>query len=230
MTADLLVRCWSWAGRAGVAGADSQLAQRFQHVGHGTAFAFPPGPAMGERWIRIGADTLIGPGVVLSAGMWPGEPFVPPAGWALRIGDRCNLGRGMAVVGRAGIDIGDDVTFGPSVYVTDHNHAYTEPDVPISRQWVVEDPVSIGAGSWIGAGAMILPGARLGRHVAVAAHSVVRGVVPDRCVVAGAPAVVVRRWDSATGRWEPPRRGRSDEAASGPPAGWYDEVARRSPG
>jgi len=183
---------------------------------------------MGERWIRIGADTLLGPGVVLSAGMWPDEPLDPPAGWAVRIGDRCNIGRHTALVGRVGIDVGDDVTLGPAVYVTDHNHDYSEPDLPISRQWVVENRVTIGAGSWVGTGAVILPGTQLGRQVAVAASSVVRGVVPDRCVVAGAPAVVVRRWDELAGGWDPPLAGAQAAAADHAPRGWYDHVT--SPG
>jgi len=39
-----------------------------------------------------------------------------------------------------------------------------------------------------------LPGACIGRNVVVAAGSVVRGTVPDRCVVAGVPARVVRQY------------------------------------
>lgn len=228
IVADALVGGWRLAGRFGVTGVESRLASSFQSVGPGTAFGFPPGSTMGERWIRIGSDTMIGPDVVLSAGMWPGEPFVPDRGWAIRIGDRCNVGRSCALVGRVGIDIGDDVTFAPGVYVTDHNHDYAEPDLPIAVQWVVEAPVEIGAGCWIGTGAVLLPGTRLGRNVAVAAGSVVRGPMPDRCVIAGAPARVVRRWDADQGAWDPPiPEGRGVDAADAPP-GWYQAVAHRS--
>ena len=61
-------------------------------------------------------------------------------------------------------------------------------------QMAPERPVSIGSGSWLGHGAVVLPGARVGRHVVVAAGSVVRGEVPDNCVVAGNPARVIRRY------------------------------------
>jgi len=40
----------------------------------------------------------------------------------------------------------------------------------------------------------VLPGACIGRNVVVAAGSVVRGTVPDRCVVAGVPARIVRQY------------------------------------
>ena len=54
--------------------------------------------------------------------------------------------------------------------------------------------MAVGSGSWLGANVVILPGAVLGQHVVVAAGAVVRGVFPDRCVVAGVPARMVRRW------------------------------------
>lgn len=226
MLADGVGGAWRWLERAGVAGPRSRHARRFQHVGDGTAFGFPQGSTMGERWIRIGADNLIAAGVVITAGMWPDEPFVPPDGWAVRIGDRNTIGRGCSFVGRVGIDVGDDVTFAPNVYVTDHNHEYAEPDVPIARQWVVEAPVTIGSGSWLGTGAVVLPGATIGAHVAVAAGSVVRGDVPDRCVIAGSPAKVIRRWDPETERWEPPLpAGRGRDSADAPP-GWYETPNR----
>jgi serine acetyltransferase len=66
-------------------------------------------------------------------------------------------------------------------------------------------PVEIGSGSWLGAGVVILPGARLGRNVVVAAGAVVRGEVPDHAVVAGAPARIIRRWAPEDG-WQPPLR------------------------
>src|SRR6202022_2422602 len=94
-------------------------------------------------------------------------------------------------------------TMGPNVYITDHNHTYVDTEVPIARQWPAEDPVSIGAGTWLGAGVIVLPGAHLGRHVVVAAGSVVRGAIPDLAVVAGAPARVVRRHVDGDG-WVPP--------------------------
>jgi acetyltransferase-like isoleucine patch superfamily enzyme len=215
--ADALFGGWRWASRWGTLGAGTRHARRFQAVGPGSAFAIPPGPTLGERWISIGDESMIGAGVALSAGMWPDEPLEPPNEWIVRIGDRCNLGRGSAVAGRVAIDIGDDVTTGPNVYVTDHNHRYADPEVPIARQWVDADPVRIGPGCWLGAGAVVLPGSTLGRNVVVAAGSVVRGDVPDNAVVAGVPGRVVRR-RTADGQWDPPLEAATD--ADAPPPGW----------
>ncbi len=192
--ADGLFRAWQWASRISTLGPDTIVGRRFGAMGVGSALAFPPGPTFGERWVRIGDGTLIGPGTSIAVGMVADEPGLDPAdGWVVRIGDRCNIGRGSSIVGRHRIDIGDDVTTGPHVYVTDHNHRYDDPDIPIARQWVTEAAVRIGDGCWLGAGAVVLPGTTLGRNVVVAAGSVVRGDVPDRCVVAGVPGEVVRR-------------------------------------
>jgi acetyltransferase-like isoleucine patch superfamily enzyme len=91
----------------------------------------------------------------------------------------------------------------PYVYITDQNHSYTDTEIPIGRQWPVNAAVSIGAGSWLGTGAVILPGSVIGRNVVVAAGSVVRGKVPDLCVVAGAPARIVREYVPGAG-WSRP--------------------------
>ncbi len=93
---------------------------------------------------------MIGADVTLSAGFAPGQDLGPDP--IVRIGDRVVLGRGSHVVGHRSIEIGDDVYTGPYVYVTDQNHVYADPDVPIGRQWPTEAPVRIGNGSWLGTG------------------------------------------------------------------------------
>jgi acetyltransferase-like isoleucine patch superfamily enzyme len=183
---------WGWAAvqRAGTVTADTPAGRRFAAFGPGSVAAFPPGSVFGEQWITIGSGTLIGASVSLSAGMVPGQDLGPAP--VLRIGDRCVIGRGSHVVAHQSLVIEDDVFAGPYVYVTDQNHSYADPDQPIGRQLPRNAPVRIGSGSWLGAGAVILPGASLGRNVVVAAGSVVRGTIPDHCVVAGVPARVVK--------------------------------------
>jgi acetyltransferase-like isoleucine patch superfamily enzyme len=179
--------------------------------------AFPTGAVFGERWIEIGDETMIGEQVTLSAGLVPGHDLGDQP--VLRLGDRCVIGRGSHVVAHCSITICDDVFTGPYVYITDQNHGYADPDVPIGRQWPVNTAVVIGAGTWLGAGAVILPGARIGRNVVVAAGSVVRGTVPDRCVVAGVPARVVREYVPGSG-WSRPAGAAEDPAAwLAPPGG-----------
>jgi acetyltransferase-like isoleucine patch superfamily enzyme len=198
--ASVIHRVWRWAERNGALTPDDR--HGFRAFGAASMLAFPQGDIFGERWISIGTQTLFAPGVSLSVGM-PTEVLDPSSPPVVVIGDRCFVGRGSSIVGRVGIAIEDDVTIAPNVYVTDHNHAYGDVEVPIGMQFPVSAPVRIGSGSWLGVGVTVLPGTTIGRHVAVAAGSVVRGEVPDHAVVAGSPAEVVRRW-TAAGGWAPP--------------------------
>ena len=190
-------RGWEAVQRAGAVTADTPAGRRFAAFGPGSVAAFPPGSVFGEHWITIGAGTLIGAQVSLSAGMVPGQDLGPVP--VLQIGDRCVIGRGSHIVAHHSLVIGDDVYTGPYVYITDQNHGYADPDVPIGRQLPRNAAVQIGSGSWLGAGAVVLPGACIGRNVVIAAGSVVRGTIPDRCVVAGVPARVVREYTAGQG-------------------------------
>ena len=201
LTANLIQAAWRRMQEAGTVTAESAAGRRFAAFGPGTLMAFPTGAVYGEPWIEVGDKTMIAELVTMCAGMAPGHDLGPDP--VLRVGDRCVIGRGSHIVAHHSILIGDDVFTGPYVYITDQNHAYADPDVPIGRQWPVNTAVSIGSGTWLGAGTVILPGARVGRNVVVAAGSVVRGTVPDRCVVAGVPARVVREYVSGTG-WARP--------------------------
>jgi carbonic anhydrase/acetyltransferase-like protein (isoleucine patch superfamily) len=194
---------WGWeaAQRAGKVTADTPAARRFAAFGPKSTIAFPPGTVFGERWIAIGTETLIGALVTLSAGMVPGQDLGPAP--VLRIGDRCVIGRGSHIVAHHGLVIGDDVFAGPYVYITDQNHGYADPDMPIGRQMPRNAPVWIGPGSWLGTGTVVLPGSRIGRNVVIAAGSVVRGTLPDHCVAAGVPAKVVREYVPGGGWWHP---------------------------
>jgi serine acetyltransferase len=203
---------WDAVSRAGTITAENPAGHPFRAFGMGSLIGFPTGALYGEEWIEIGAGTMIGPQVSMSAGMVPGQDLGEAA--VLRIGDRCLIGRGSHIVAHYSIDIGDDVFTGPYVYITDQNHGYTDPEVPIGRQWPRNTAVSIGPGSWLGAGVIVLPGAAIGGNVVVAAGSVVRGVVPDRCVVAGVPAKIVREYIPGSG-WKPSVS--AAEAASGVP-------------
>jgi acetyltransferase-like isoleucine patch superfamily enzyme len=214
-------RSWAWVATVGCVGPEDARGRRFHSMGAHSCICFPPGSVFGEAGIRIGTQTLIGPYVSLSAGM-PGDPAPLDRGRGrfrgrgrggdrgepvVDIGDRCSIGRGTSIVGVRHIEIGDDVAIGPNVYITDHNHRYDDITEPIAGQWLAEDSVRIGAGSWLGTGVIVLPGSDIGAHVAVAAGSVVRGPIPDRSVVAGAPARVVRQYSAEEG-WIPPLRPR----------------------
>jgi acetyltransferase-like isoleucine patch superfamily enzyme len=190
---------WFWARLQmhGAIGPTTRKGRQFGRFGTGSIICFPQTTIFNERYIHIGNSTMIGSHVALSAGMMPGQECVTDP--VVRIGDRCLIGRGSGVVGHFSIDIGNDVWTGHYVYITDQNHGYENVDIPISQQTQIERAVSIGDGSWLGAGTVVLPGARIGKHVAVGANSVVTGILPDYCVAVGTPARVIKQYSEESG-------------------------------
>ena len=185
-------RGWETIGRWGAIGPESRTGKRFGRFGAGSIICFPTNTVFNERYIHIGEGTMIGPNITLSAGMMPGQQCVTDP--VVRIGDRCLIGKGSGIVGHFSIDIGNDVWTGHHVYITDQNHGYTDVTRPISQQSMPERAVSIGDGSWLGYGTVVLPGAQIGKHVTVGANAVVTGVIPDFSVAVGNPARVIRRY------------------------------------
>jgi len=111
----------------------------------------------------------------------------------LRIGDKTVFGSNVTVDGYLDIDIGPECLVAEGSFVTDYDHEYRDPAVPIRKQGIVKSRTRIGGDCWIGQGATILRGTAIGRGSVVGARSVVKGEVPAYSVVAGNPARVVRR-------------------------------------
>lgn len=146
--------------------------------------------------MHIDRGALIGPYVSLAVGLSPdqGEANDP----TIVIGEGCSIGAHNGIIALEGIKIGPRVYTGPRVYITDINHGYERLDEAIGHQLQASRPVSIGADSWIGTNSVVLPGTDIGEHVVIAAGSIVSGQVPARCIIAGAPARIIRRFDGDT--------------------------------
>jgi len=192
---DLTDRAWDALQRWGRIRSGTARARRFRSFGAGSVICFPVGAMFGERYIELGSGIIIGPYATLSAGVSPSHELGDTA--VVSIGDRCLIGQGAGIVGHHRIEIGADVFTGHDVYITDANHGYEDLALPIGHQFAPARPVRIGAGSWLGHGAVVLPGVTIGEHVVVGAGAVVTTDLPDYCVAVGNPARVVRHLDVA---------------------------------
>ena len=194
---ELVANFWQFFKFRAAISPDSKRAREFGKFGTGSIILFPFTTIFNERYIQIGENTMIGEHVALSAGMMPGQECLTNP--VVRIGDRCLIGRGSGIVGHLSIDIGNDVWTGHHVYVNDQINGYEDVTIPISLQTQPEKSVSIGDGSWLGHGVVVLPGSQIGKNVAVGANSVVTGELPDYCVAVGSPARVIRQYSPDSG-------------------------------
>lgn len=135
----------------------------------------------------------IGDGVVILEGCWlsvvHAHPEIVPR---LTIGDGTRLGRGLSIACIGEVTVGPDVMASDDVFIADCYHDYRDPHTPILYQPMsMPEPVEIGAGAFLGAESIILPGVRIGAGAYVGEGAVVTRDVPAGAVVFGNPARVV---------------------------------------
>lgn len=120
-------------------------------------------------------------------------------------GDGTEIGNHSTISSYNKIIFEKDVLTGPHVFISDHNHEYSNPDIAVCNQGVRcgdGDKVVIGEGSWIGTNAVIIGNVRIGKHSVIGANAVVTKDIPDYSVAVGIPARVVRQFDFLTGEWK----------------------------
>ncbi len=156
----------------------------------------------GAEYIEIGDDTIIQPYSRIEAINYyggSGQRFRP----RLSIGARCTVEFSVHIGVCYSVEIGNDVMIAGRVYISDHVHNYDDPTKPVNQQPLSEQGhVSIGDGSHIGEGACIFSDVTLGEHVIVGANAIVTKDVPAFCVVAGAPARILRHYNFERQAWE----------------------------
>jgi acetyltransferase-like isoleucine patch superfamily enzyme len=108
------------------------------------------------------------------------------------IGDEVQIGRNLFISCTNRIEIGRNTTISERVFIGDNQHSFSHPEVPIMQQPNKRGiAVHIGKGSWIGAGASILPGTRLGKNNVCGTNAVIQGEFPDYAVIGNEKAKVL---------------------------------------
>lgn len=168
----------------------------------------PRGKGPGELKTVLGDDAVIRPFTTIYAGTRIGHNFQTGQGVSIRedniIGDNVSVGTNSAIeIGnRIGdnvrihsncflemVTLEDNVIVGPNVVFTD------DPHPPCPRYEECLGGATVKEGAKIGANSTILPGVVIGRGALVGAGAVVVEDVPDRAVVIGNPARVIKLVD-----------------------------------
>ncbi len=178
----------------------SRLAPQLEALGPGYHFMKPwnmrlngPGLSMGRQVHCVAAA----------------DRFITLSSWVhakgqgrITIGDFCLLCPGVRIDSAVEVTLGPSCMVAAGAYLTDadwHDLYDRTEVVGASAPIVLEENV------WIGDGATVCKGVRIGAHAIVAAGAVVTKDVPPFAVVAGNPATVVKTLDP-----ERPRRTRAE--------------------
>jgi len=122
--------------------------------------------------------------------VWMQPPFYCDYGSNIELGERVFFNFNCVVLDVCPIRIGSYTLFGPAVQIYTPMHPL---NAELRRQREFGKPVEIGSDVWVGGGALILPGVRIGSRTVIGAGSVVTRDIPDDVFAAGNPCRVIRQ-------------------------------------
>ncbi len=108
------------------------------------------------------------------------------------IADNVFIGRNTIIDSNLSVRIGRGTFIAPYCFITDTDHRYLNPDLPIANQGCEYRPVEINEDVWVGSHVVILAGVKIGRGSVVAANSTVTSDVLSNAVVGGSPAKFIK--------------------------------------
>ena len=179
------------------------FARRFEHFdfssGFGTDGAGKSCTIVGAKHISVGKDCTFGAGSELLA---LDAHFNQKFNSRLIIGDHVRATARCRITCAGNITIEDDVLMASDLFLTDHNHGMN-PDFQggYSPQPLIVKDIRICKGVWLGQRVCVLPGVTIGAHSIIGANSVVTRDIPPYSMAVGAPARVIKKWESEQSQW-----------------------------
>lgn len=127
----------------------------------------------------------------------------------LFVGDSVEMGDMTHIVAYERVNIGNNVLIASKTFISDSNHGcykgnnQDDPSTMPKLRKIVTSPVTIGNNVWIGENVVILAGTEIGDGCVIGANSVVNGKkFPANCILAGAPARIVKKYNDDAKAWE----------------------------
>jgi len=121
--------------------------------------------------------------------VWIQPPFFCDYGTNIELGERVFFNFNCVVLDVCRVRIGNYTLFGPGVQILTPLHPT---NAELRRRQEYGKPIDIGDDVWVGGGALILAGARIGSRSIIGAGSVVTRDVPEGVFAAGNPCRVIR--------------------------------------
>lgn len=113
---------------------------------------------------------------------------------SLMLGNQVDIGCNTILSSGNGIFIGNSVLIAGNCYIGGGRYITDRLDIPMMEQGVYsKGPVIIGDDVWLGAGAIVLDGVRIGKGCIIGAGALVTKDLPDYSIAVGVPAQVVRK-------------------------------------
>ena len=121
--------------------------------------------------------------------VWMQPPFFCDYGSNILLGERVFFNFNCIVLDVCRVIIGDYTLFGPAVQIYTATHPL---NAELRRRQESAKPIEIGSDVWVGGGAILCPGVRIGSRSVIGAGSVVTRDIPEGVLAAGNPCRVIR--------------------------------------
>ncbi len=123
----------------------------------------------------------------------------------VEIGEKTVIGQECTISAYQRVRIGEQCVIADRAMFIDFDHGVVEVERPIRVQGIYKHDVEVGSNVWVGYGACILRGVRVGDNSIIGTNAVVTKDVPANAVVAGVPARVIRMREAPKElRWPDP--------------------------
>ena len=110
----------------------------------------------------------------------------------VEIGEKTVIGQECTISAYQRVRIGEQCVIADRAMFIDFDHGVVEVERPIRVQGIYKRDVEIGSNVWVGYGACILRGVRVGDNSIIGTNAVVTKDVPANAIVAGIPARIIR--------------------------------------
>jgi acetyltransferase-like isoleucine patch superfamily enzyme len=121
------------------------------------------------------------------------------------LGAKTVLGQDCTISAYRHVRIGEQCVVADRAMFIDFDHGVVEVERPIRLQGIYKRDVEVGSNVWVGFGACVLRGVRVGDNSVIGTNSVVTKDVPANGVAGGVPARLLRMREAPRGlRWPDP--------------------------
>jgi acetyltransferase-like isoleucine patch superfamily enzyme len=140
------------------------------------------GSGAGEKGVVLEDDVMISRNCVIQGKTGP-----------VVLGRKTNIGCNAIISSTVGISIGNSVLIAGNCYIGGGRYICDRLDIPMMEQGIYsKGPVVIEDDVWLGTGAIVLDGVRVGKGTIVGAGAVVTKDLPEYAVATGVPARVIQ--------------------------------------
>jgi len=138
---------------------------------------------------RIIGDLFAGVGDAV----WIEPPFHCDYGSNITLGSKVYFNFNCIILDPRPVIIGANALFGPAVQIYTASHPMIAAERRAGGEFAL--PVEIGSDVWIGGGAIVCPGVRIGSRSVIGAGSVITRDIPEEVFAAGNPCRIIKHID-----------------------------------